>query len=85
MQVRLTRLNNAGNNLRTDSVEGTLIRPVKEGHPIQIEAVALALPAPVLRYVTTSPVVKIEGEDVWTENTHYRLERLSNAKSKGPD
>ena len=76
MKVRLTRLSNKENALRTDVVEGELRSPIKRGVPLCIVAPALNRQGGV-RLIVTTPVQRVKGEEVWTRNTHYRVELLS--------
>ena len=76
MKVRLTRLSNKENALRTDVVEGKLRSPIKRGVPLCIVAPVLG-PEEGARLIVTTPVQRVKGEEVWTRNTHYRIELLS--------
>ena len=81
MRVRLTRIKSSHNNLRTDSVEGYLLYGgVEVGRPICIEGIALDIDKKY-RHLRTSPVERIEGDRVFTANSEYKLEYLTEEKS----
>ena len=80
MNVRLTKLSDNKNAIRTSSVEGHLMEAPATGQGLCLHAPPIEEGFDV-RVLLTSPVVKLVEEEqgtlkVYTENSVYRIEML---------
>lgn len=74
-KIRMTRIESNHENLRTPFVEGILLTPLEVGEEILVAAEPLNK-AFAVRYVTTTPIQRIEGNVYHTANSVYLIEVL---------
>lgn len=72
---KLTKVSSTHNNLRTDVVVGTMITDLEIGSPIIMAANGLVRGS--VRYVHTTPIVKVEGNRYFTNNSEYIIEEVT--------